>query len=313
MKISTIVFATLLPLLVLSTLTAACDQHGEGGDPSHSQHRQLTHHHHHHNHMATDSPLEEGNVNVDPYKGDWNPFEDHEKENENLLSRQDLLPPSLAAEWKSLQDFTAAGGRCSTPDPTEPERRGMDDAVREWVTHRLNNRHSLHKHHKHRNNCHKAGGGIRGAPDLSGYQQHCNEDEVAQDAGAAGTNDHDHYHRILAEEETKTIATHVHIVRPTDSTTDGPFQIHESMQVLNEAFANHGFAFALVSTTLTKNTNWYTAGIQYKDERDMKKALRVGGATDLNIYGRYQGKTYGLYTTRLAGWFVCSILWIRSG
>jgi hypothetical protein len=56
------------------------------------------------------------------------------------------------------------------------------------------------------------------------------------------------------------------------------------MNVLNAAFASTGYAFTLVSTDVTDNTAWSTAGHGTQEEREMKTKLRVGGAADLNLY-----------------------------
>lgn len=67
-------------------------------------------------------------------------------------------------------------------------------------------------------------------------------------------------------------------------------QIASQIQVLNDAFsgATGGvatpFQFNLVGTTYSNNTSWYNAGYGSNAERQMKAALRVGGAETLNIY-----------------------------
>jgi Pregnancy-associated plasma protein-A len=48
--------------------------------------------------------------------------------------------------------------------------------------------------------------------------------------------------------------------------------------------ANTGFKFRLAGVDRTNNAEWFNAGAGSKAERDMKKALRVGGANTLNVY-----------------------------
>ena len=56
------------------------------------------------------------------------------------------------------------------------------------------------------------------------------------------------------------------------------------MNVLNAAFADTPFTFNLVSTTSTANNAWYNVSPDSPEEAAMKSALRVGDASDLNIY-----------------------------
>jgi Pregnancy-associated plasma protein-A len=48
--------------------------------------------------------------------------------------------------------------------------------------------------------------------------------------------------------------------------------------------ANTGFKFRLAGVDRTNNAEWFNARAGSKAERDMKKALRVGGADTLNVY-----------------------------
>lgn len=56
------------------------------------------------------------------------------------------------------------------------------------------------------------------------------------------------------------------------------------MSVLNNAFAGTGFSFNLVCTDYTDNSRWYSLRSGSKAEKDMKRALRQGGANALNIF-----------------------------
>lgn len=67
-------------------------------------------------------------------------------------------------------------------------------------------------------------------------------------------------------------------------------QINSQLDVLNDSFAGTTggaetpFQFQLVGTTVTDNTSWYNASYGSSAERQMKAALRQGGAETLNIY-----------------------------
>jgi len=67
-------------------------------------------------------------------------------------------------------------------------------------------------------------------------------------------------------------------------------QINSQMDVLNDSYAGitggaeTPFQFQLVDTTYTNNSAWYNAAYGSAAERQMKEALRVGGADTLNIY-----------------------------
>jgi hypothetical protein len=79
-------------------------------------------------------------------------------------------------------------------------------------------------------------------------------------------------------------------------------QIDAQMTALNLGFAgfyggaNSGFKFRLVGVTRTDNAEWFYAGPTTKGERDMKRALRRGGWSTLNVYsttaGGYLGWAY---------------------
>ncbi|MEP7271465.1 MAG: zinc metalloprotease [Acidobacteriota bacterium] len=69
--------------------------------------------------------------------------------------------------------------------------------------------------------------------------------------------------------------------------------ISAQINVLNSAYAgqapggsgaNTGFSFVLAGTDYTVSSSWYKAGPGTTAERNMKNALRIGTADDLNIY-----------------------------
>jgi hypothetical protein len=60
--------------------------------------------------------------------------------------------------------------------------------------------------------------------------------------------------------------------------------LNTQMDVLNDAFAPHGWSFVLAGTDLTTNNEWFEMEPGTVAERDAKAALRQGSADDLNIY-----------------------------
>jgi hypothetical protein len=66
-------------------------------------------------------------------------------------------------------------------------------------------------------------------------------------------------------------------------------QINDQMNVLNAAFAAHGWSFQLVSVDRTTNATWYTMEPGTAAEEQAKNALRRGTADDLNIYSASPG------------------------
>ncbi|WP_228290870.1 zinc metalloprotease [Shewanella cyperi] len=87
-----------------------------------------------------------------------------------------------------------------------------------------------------------------------------------------------------------TINVYMHVI--TDSQNNGNLStadINAQMSVLNNAYSNTPFRFNLVSTDVTANNSWYTAGHGSTAETDMKSALRQGDAADLNIYTNNMG------------------------
>jgi len=101
-----------------------------------------------------------------------------------------------------------------------------------------------------------------------------------------------------ATERTGTVNVNVyfHVITDTGgagNVTDA--KIAEQIQVMNDAFsgatggANTLYRFTLVSTDRTANNTWYTATNGTTAERQMKTALRKGGAADLNFYTNNMG------------------------
>lgn len=65
--------------------------------------------------------------------------------------------------------------------------------------------------------------------------------------------------------------------------------IANQISVLNAAFVGTPFTFNLAGITRSANNSWYTVSPGSSAEFQMKSALRVGGAADLNVYSANPG------------------------
>jgi pregnancy-associated plasma protein-A len=92
-----------------------------------------------------------------------------------------------------------------------------------------------------------------------------------------------------------TIPVYFHVVTRGTGYANGDVSmkmLHDQIDVMNAGFAgaigpggaNTPFRFALVGVTRTVNERWFNAGFGSAAEREMKSALRVGGAETLNFY-----------------------------
>ena len=89
---------------------------------------------------------------------------------------------------------------------------------------------------------------------------------------------------------TQTIGVYVHVIQ--NSSGEGGAssgQIAKQISILDAAFAGTGFDFDLISTDLTLNDAWYSAGPGTTAEAQMKAALRQGSGDDLNLYISHPG------------------------
>jgi hypothetical protein len=100
-----------------------------------------------------------------------------------------------------------------------------------------------------------------------------------------------------AADRTGTVNVNVyfHVIRSSSGAGDvSDTQIANQIAVLNNAYsgatggANTIYRFTLVSTDRTNNNAWYTT-TGGDSERQMKTALRKGGAADLNFYTNNMG------------------------
>jgi hypothetical protein len=84
-----------------------------------------------------------------------------------------------------------------------------------------------------------------------------------------------------------TINVYFHVINKGTGIANGDVtsqMIDDQIAVLNVAYAPYHYAFSLQSVDRTTNDTWYTAGAGSTAEAQIKNALRLGSADDLNIY-----------------------------
>jgi hypothetical protein len=89
------------------------------------------------------------------------------------------------------------------------------------------------------------------------------------------------------------IPVYWHVISSGSSLSEGNIpdsQIDAQISVLNSAYAGTGWSFNLVQTTRTVNSTWFAATRGSRAEAEMKEALRVGSADDLNVYSNNTGR-----------------------
>ncbi len=97
-----------------------------------------------------------------------------------------------------------------------------------------------------------------------------------------------------------TVEVYFHVITKGSEGNLTSSQINSQVAVLNNTFGGGeggdatGFSFVLAGVTRTDNAKWY--GAKGGAERDMKKALKAGDDSDLNVYstsgGAYLGWAY---------------------
>jgi hypothetical protein len=109
--------------------------------------------------------------------------------------------------------------------------------------------------------------------------------------------------RIESNATTVTIDVYFHVVTSTSGQGNvSDTMIADQIRVLNDAYsgvtggANTKFRFQLAGVTRTANNTWFNAGPDTSAEAQMKAALRVGGAADLNFYTNNGGGLLGWAT-----------------
>jgi hypothetical protein len=94
----------------------------------------------------------------------------------------------------------------------------------------------------------------------------------------------------VSAQATKTINVYFHVIRSSSGAGDvSDARIAAQIQVLNEAYNEHGYAFVLAGVDRTNNSTWYTT-TGGSAEKAMKTKLRKGSADDLNIYASNPGQ-----------------------
>lgn len=95
---------------------------------------------------------------------------------------------------------------------------------------------------------------------------------------------------MQARAATIKVDVYVHVVHDGGTGNVGKAQIAEQIKVLNESYSGKtggdatSVRFTLAGTDRTDNSTWATAKPNSSAERSMKKKLRRGKASDLNLY-----------------------------
>ena len=164
--------------------------------------------------------------------------------------------------------------------------------------------HSHHHHHDHNHHHDHDHRGLKGGLRNCGTPQPTEED----DALAAVAIKHYIQHNVQFVEDI-IVPTYVHIIYPDGS---GPTvnevygNVQAQIDVINDAFI--GYTFDLVETTVTQNSDWWTAEASSSVDLEMKRALRRGDSTTLNIYYNTPTDDEG-YTSLGYAYFPWSIIY----
>ncbi|EAU80259.2 metalloprotease [Coprinopsis cinerea okayama7 len=122
-------------------------------------------------------------------------------------------------------------------------------------------------------------------------QRTCGTNPSPAEIAAAEANFRNHRVQVSTSDfstAAATIPVHFHVISSGSSLSQGNIpdsQVREQIAVLNRDFAGTGLSFTLVNTTRTVNADWFQrAGPSTSQQTAMKRALRVGSASTLNIY-----------------------------
>jgi hypothetical protein len=109
-----------------------------------------------------------------------------------------------------------------------------------------------------------------------------------------------------------TVDVYFHVISDGATGNVSDAAIADEIVVMNNGYSGQeggvetGFRFRLAGVDRTDNAAWFNAGPNTSDERDMKKALHRGDASDLNYYsttaGVYLGWAYFPSTYKIRPW-----------
>jgi hypothetical protein len=80
------------------------------------------------------------------------------------------------------------------------------------------------------------------------------------------------------------VNVHFHIIQDGDRGGMNDATLARQIDVLNDSYNLRGISFALASIDRTDNSNWFSNCDAEGPAKRMKRALRLGTATDLNVY-----------------------------
>ncbi|CUA69351.1 Extracellular metalloprotease 1 [Rhizoctonia solani] len=113
---------------------------------------------------------------------------------------------------------------------------------------------------------------------------------VLSGAKMAAAEEHFNAHKphIDLSGHSKCISVYWHVIS-ADNTLEGgnipERQIKDSLDALNQDYRRTGLSFSLAKVDHTVNADWFNkAGPDNVEQTEMKKTLRKGGASDLNVY-----------------------------
>ena len=113
------------------------------------------------------------------------------------------------------------------------------------------------------------------APEATAYGQKIANDAVTNWLAA---------HPFGAEKAVTQIPIAFHVITNGSAGNVTASQIQDQIDVLNAAYAGTNFSFYLASTDYTNNRRWYNRCYSTGTERQMKSALAIDPAHNLNIY-----------------------------
>ena len=90
-----------------------------------------------------------------------------------------------------------------------------------------------------------------------------------------------------------TVDTYFHVITDGTAGVLSKEQLQDQFQVLKDSYNPYGFTFRLLNTTTTNNPSWYTAGVTSTAQTEMKRTLRTGGASTLNVYFNKPSRSVG--------------------